>query len=307
MSTFKFEFGRRKYVLSIKSKISVVTGLSASGKTAMCQDILHANDIKDTGITVIQDYGVDLSLFRNSSLLVIDEGCLNKYISKGNVDLLDKGFQYILIMSRDALRSLSYGYKDVYTLQQISGVVTLRRKYPDYNYIKEHIDYVEDQCTGYKYFKQFYPDVQSARGKDNLSKLPKDSSVVADGCALGSTIRLLYKSYQLFLPESFEWLLLRKHDLIPNFNTAWKPEESYYNKAHDALGCSKKILPEACRSRKYISDFEISDSVLREYLDNYECVASIEDIRKLMYNVTGDYSTEEVIKIAIVMYTLEKY
>lgn len=64
MAVFKFTYGDVEYELELRSKLNVLTGPSGSGKTALCSAILNANAISDTGITVIQDYGVDLTLFK---------------------------------------------------------------------------------------------------------------------------------------------------------------------------------------------------------------------------------------------------
>ena len=306
MAVFEFNFGERKYHFELKSKINVLAGLSGSGKSALCADILNANNIYNTGITVIQDYGVDLSLYEGSGLLVIDESVLNKYITNKSVKMLDKCFTHLLIITRDSLKSLSYNYKDIFYITVVNNVRTLERLYKDYNNLYFSPEYIEDNGSGLKYFKQYYSDIKSTKGKDNIRKLPTGSKIIADGCAIGSSIRLLENKYYLFLPESFEWLLVRKTPVVPSVEDSWKPEELYYNIAHQYLGCTKNKLTSVCKSRKYIQDFEITDDVLKSYLSAYNQHCSIEELRKLIYEVRGDYDTDTVIKIAIVMSTLNK-
>lgn len=304
MSVFEFSYGDRKYRLELKSKISILTGASGSGKTALCNDVLNANNIQDTGITVILDYGVDLSLYNNNSLLIIDESVLNKYISNNHVEALNKGFNHLLIISRDSLKSLSYSYKDIYELKLVEGIKVLERVYPNFNMLNFVPEYVEDKGAGFKYYKQYYSNIKSAKGKDNIRKLPEGSNVIADGCAIGSSIRLLHGKYQMFLPESFEWLLLRKELESNAYDHSWKPEQTYYDIAHIKLGVTKNSLSSKCKSRKYISDFEVPDYVLEKYLSDFECDCSVMELRDIMYNICGDYDTDTVIKMAIVLHTL---
>lgn len=306
MSVFEFSYGDRKYRLELNSKINILTGSSGSGKTALCDDVLNANNIQDTGITVILDYGVDLSLYNNNSLLIIDEGVLNKYISNNHVEALNKGFNHLLIISRDSLKSLSYSYKDIYELKLVEGIKVLERVYPNFNMLNFVPEYVEDKGAGFKYYKQYYSNIKSAKGKDNIRKLPEGSNIIADGCAIGSSIRLLYGKYQMFLPESFEWLLLRKELNNNAYDFSWKPEQNYYDIAHSKLGVTKNSLSNKCKSRKYISDFEVPDNVLEKYLNDFECDCSVMELRDIIYNICGDYNTDTVIKMAIVLHTLNR-
>lgn len=310
MSMYSFEVNGTLFSFELNSKINILLGLSGTGKTAFCNSILVANEITPTGIHVIRDYGVDTALLEDCDLLVIDEPIMNKYISKGKLDLLTGSFKQILIITRDALRSLSYSYKDIFEIVKGDRTFTLRRKYPDFNKLDFSVDYTEDKKAGYRYFQQFYPDVQSADGKDNLRKLPVDSGIVADGCAIGSSIRLLYSNFKLFLPESFEWLLLRKHCDVSDVSSVLDVEGYYTEKAKRILpfGYDKTRFNKAYASRKYIADFEVSDDYLITSMSKFGRSYDLIKLREVMYSVTGDYTTEQVVCIALItLYLSERF
>ena len=127
MKEVKFSYGDRHYCLNLDTKISILAGDSGSGKTALCNDVINANNIQDTVIVVIRDYGVDLSIYSSVDLVIIDEQILNKYITNKRVDLLNNNFKNLLIISRDSVRSLSYSYKSIYNLVKVNNIITLKR------------------------------------------------------------------------------------------------------------------------------------------------------------------------------------
>lgn len=83
---------------------------------------------------------------------------------------------------------------------------------------------VEDSNSGYEFFKGICDakgiTCLSAGGKSNLFAITKKSAktpmcIIADGAALGPEMSTLYKqtkhnsNIMLYLPESFEWLILQ--------------------------------------------------------------------------------------------------
>ena len=83
---------------------------------------------------------------------------------------------------------------------------------------------VEDTNSGYEFFSSLtvdgYPEVISSEGKSGvfakiMENTGKKCLIVADGAAFGSEIDRVMKQITdnddiiLFLPESFEWLLLK--------------------------------------------------------------------------------------------------
>ena len=97
-------------------------------------------------------------------------------------------------------------------------------------YIKESLHsepekvIVEDSNSGYQFFeavgKEKGIECESAGGKSNLFDLVKktgkeETCVIADGAAIGPEMNRLYKqakmkpNVKLYLPESFEWIILQ--------------------------------------------------------------------------------------------------
>ena len=98
-------------------------------------------------------------------------------------------------------------------------IYTIEEKFP----IEPEKIIVEDSNSGYEFFKNISAEKNiaclSAGGKSNIfSLLKKQSSeeicVIADGAAIGPEMNRLYKetlkkkNIHLYLPESFEWLIL---------------------------------------------------------------------------------------------------
>lgn len=89
--------------------------------------------------------------------------------------------------------------------------------------IKPEMFIVEDSNSGYEFFKAIsdekHLECESAGGKSNiLSKVKsvksKELCVIADGAAIGPEMNGLYeisqkKNIHLYLPESFEWIVLK--------------------------------------------------------------------------------------------------
>ena len=82
----------------------------------------------------------------------------------------------------------------------------------------------EDSNSGYQFFQKVCTDnginCKSASGKSNIFKLLLDETkqevlVIADGAAFGSQMErimglaVVQQNFHVYLPESFEWLILR--------------------------------------------------------------------------------------------------
>ena len=82
---------------------------------------------------------------------------------------------------------------------------------------------IEDSNAGFEFFHEVFTNISihciSANGKSNIqheveSRDPENILVIADGAAFGSEIDKVLpfrqvKNLELFLPESFEWLILK--------------------------------------------------------------------------------------------------
>ena len=142
---------------------------------------------------------------------------------------------YFVIVSREPLPQLLYSVEEIYGLKntnrtsskcpQYSRVYTgTYRVYGDalYDGTVPDLVVVEDSNSGFEFFAELCRKNSvlcvSACGNRNVYKIVRDASVVsapaiADGAAFGPHMDLVMslrrlKRVQLFLPESFEWLIL---------------------------------------------------------------------------------------------------
>lgn len=143
---------------------------------------------------------------------------------------------YYVIVARESLHQLPYSVDEIYGLKNTNRTTT---KYPVYSRVytstyriysdtkfrgeRPELVIVEDTNSGYEFFsllcKKSSVRCISAGGKSNICNCimnapENDILVIADGAAFGpeiaeATALLRRKSIKLFLPESFEWLVLK--------------------------------------------------------------------------------------------------
>ncbi len=141
---------------------------------------------------------------------------------------------FFVLICRDCLGRLPYSYTDIYTMKTSGKFHTLVPKYnaSDYMVLDEKRTFItEDSNAGFQFFDCFYNGVISARGKSKIRSLLTGicckAEIIADGAAFGSEIDALqgellrrHLDVILFLPESFEWLLLSSglfsNDIVPD-------------------------------------------------------------------------------------------
>ena len=230
--------------LHIRRNLTILQGNSATGKTTLL-DLIDAYDNlgADSGVVVNCDvpckviggknWERDLSFIRDS-IVFVDEG--NSFLKSYDFAVVAKhSGNYFVIVSREPLPQLPYSVDEIYGLKN-TGRATA--KYPQYSrvYASTYRVYgeelyngevpdlvvVEDSNSGFDFFsalceKNSVP-CESAHGKGNVYKAVRDAPVasvlvIADGAAFGPHMELVMslrrlKKVQLFLPESFEWLIL---------------------------------------------------------------------------------------------------
>ena len=135
-------------------------------------------------------------------------------------------------MTREGLPALPYSVEEVYGIRTSGKYGTLKRSYHSFyriypdsttEKIKPEKILTEDSNSGYQFFDAVCTEHQmqcdTANGKSNVFsylKVHKDEKilVIADGAAFGPEMdRVLQlvqtrKNLALYLPESFEWLIL---------------------------------------------------------------------------------------------------
>lgn len=170
----------------------------------------------------------------HDSIEFLDEG--NRFITSAAFAKAIMGTDnYYVLVTRENLYQLPYSVNSVLKLKTTASrfKTTYVRSYPHYEYIPEPVEQfhhlgriiTEDSNSGYEMFQtiagRFAIECESAQGKSNiLLMLAQHSServlVVANGAAFGAEMDRIYTFYNLnpgkitlYLPESFEWLLLK--------------------------------------------------------------------------------------------------
>ncbi len=233
---------RLQYKFTISRNITILRGDSATGKTTLIE-MIHSYQLngEQSGINVSckkkcvtvdgNDWQIVLSQIEDS-IVFIDEG--NPFVySQDFAEAVKNSSNYYVIAIRNHLYNLPYSITEIYGIENVSGnkYQGTKRLYSRlYNIYeknspiakKPELVIVEDAKSGYEFFKhvcgKFSISCDSAMGKAKITTKVLESPVdnilvIADGAAFGSEIESLVqlrysKNIGIFLPESFEWLIL---------------------------------------------------------------------------------------------------
>ncbi len=233
------------YDITIRRNITVICGNSGSGKTTLVNLIRNFEENgKASGVTINcevdcivvsgKKWYEDITAAHNT-IIFIDEA--QRFVHSHEFAMAVRGSDnYFVIISRDPLYQLPYSVNEIYEIvvnKHKSGIKQtynqLERVYvndPPEKCVKVDGVITEDSGAGYEFFKMLCDEksknCRSAQGKGNVRKeigLKDDSKnhmlVVADGAAFGSEMQAVIKrieknnNYVLYLPESFEWMILK--------------------------------------------------------------------------------------------------
>lgn len=168
----------------------------------------------------------------SDSIVFIDEG--NEFVRTDEfARTIQETDNYYVIVTREGLPSLPYSVEEIYGIRTSGKCGTLKQSYHEFyriygvdiskEVIKPEMIITEDSNSGYQFFQAVSEDYDlkciSAEGKSNIFQFLKVNEgkkllIIADGAAFGSEIdrvlRLLKNqdNAALYLPESFEWLIL---------------------------------------------------------------------------------------------------
>ena len=230
-----------KYEFELRRNLTIIRGDSATGKTTLVDMIrTHMNDGESGPVTLNCDkscYVVEGNLWKGQldniqdSIVFIDEG--NEFVkTKDFARAIQQTDNYYVIVTREGLPALPYSVEEVYGIRTSGKYGTLKRSYHSFyriypdsttEKIKPEKILTEDSNSGYQFFDAVCTEHQmqcdTANGKSNVFsylKVHKDEKilVIADVAAFGPEMdRVLQlvqtrKNLALYLPESFEWLIL---------------------------------------------------------------------------------------------------
>ena len=226
----------------IKRNITIIQGDSATGKTTLINMLRQAENLgESSGVDVLSNVpcrileGVSWKLILQNTagtIFFIDEE--NAFINTEEFAAEVRGSDnYFVLITRENLYNLPYSVEEIYGLyasgryqntkkiyQQMYRIYSDIQELP----IKPVLFIVEDSNFGYEFFKAVSDErnleCESAGGKSNIfSKIKnvknREVCVIADGAAIGPEMNGLYeishkkKNIHLYLPESFEWIILK--------------------------------------------------------------------------------------------------
>ncbi len=234
---------RLRYDFEVRRNLTVIRGDSATGKTTLIDMIQEYTDngtasnielISDKKCFVLQGATWKGQLTEiEDSIVFIDEG--NSFVlSDEFAEVIRSTDNYYVIVTREGLPNLPYSVEEIYGIRLSGRYGGLKQQYNEFykiygeniteTNVKPDIVITEDSNSGYQFFENVCGDngpvVETAEGKSNLLNKAKRYSkeecvlLIADGAAFGSEIgRVMeymkhHSNIRLYVPESFEWLLL---------------------------------------------------------------------------------------------------
>jgi len=236
---------RIRFAFSIKRNITIIRGDSATGKTTLFSMIEEYGNLgKDSGVQIQCDkacvalsgkYWQETLENIHDSIVFVDED--SRFLkTKDFAKRIRNSNNYYVLITRENLPALPYSVEEIYGIHCSGRYMDTRQIYnlfykiysetnPGKILVKSLI--TEDSQAGFTFFSQVSKTrgicCESAGGKSNilgilqeklLDKEQKETLVIADGAAFGPEMAHISQllrgnvNIKLYLPESFEWLLL---------------------------------------------------------------------------------------------------
>ncbi len=233
-----------QFTLDLTRNITILRGDSGTGKTTLVDMLRDYERLgNQSGVTVKSDkvchilddmdWESRLARFKDS-IIFIDEG--NRFVSSRDFASAIQGTDnYYVIITRESLYQLPYSVEAVLELKKTNSrrKRTYNKAYPYYNVLKAAPEKLgnaicvltEDSNSGYEMFSHiasmFETACEPAGSKSKIyrkleEKADSRTLVIADGAAFGAEMEKVYRFEQihpdrviLYLPESFEWLILK--------------------------------------------------------------------------------------------------
>ena len=301
---------------NLTRNITVIRGDSGTGKTTLIGMLSdYEAQGKQSGVTVICDKPCCVLTAKDwengrlenikNSIVFVDEG--NKFIK--TVDFaraVKNSDNYYVLITRENLCNLPYSVEEVYEMytkrhsKKLNKVYNgTRRFYSDipsgsHNITDADTIVTEDSNSGYEFFLHIANKNAmhciSAYGKSNIFNILANSkekiTVVADGAAFGCEMDRISKfqaqcpgRITLYLPESFEWLVLKSDILrMQDVNEILEAPENYIDSSvyfsweqfFTELLSQKTKGTYMQYSKEHIADFYLQNKNLQRILDEIE-------------------------------------
>lgn len=237
------EAERLKYEFEIKRNVTVIQGDSATGKTTLVDLIqTYGRYGRESGIMMTSDvpcvaFMGDASLWKTvlgayeDSIIFFDED-YSFIFTTDFAEAIRNSSNYYVIITRQPLNYIPYSINEIYGIR-----ATGKYHFPDKIYYEFYplfpeqvmnssekvVLLIEDKKSGYQFYHHKNGNVECISSEGNagiaaqLEDLAKEKPVmvIADGAAFGAYIAKVMavakskSNVGMYLPESFEWIILR--------------------------------------------------------------------------------------------------
>lgn len=303
---------RIRFAFSIKRNITIIRGDSATGKTTLFSMIEEYGNLgKDSGVQIQCDkacvalsgkYWQETLENIHDSIVFVDED--SRFLkTKDFAKRIRNSNNYYVLITRENLPALPYSVEEIYGIHCSGRYMDTRQVYnlfykiysetnPGKLLVKSLV--TEDSQAGFTFFSQVAMTrgicCESADGKSNilgilqkrlLNKEQKETLVIADGAAFGPEMAHISQllrgnsNIKLYLPESFEWLLLYADILNKPFIRKRLEEAENYIESEKYFSWERyftDLLMEETEDSPYpydksnLKDFYLQDKVVQKVL-----------------------------------------
>nr|WP_314667179.1 translation initiation factor 2 [uncultured Oribacterium sp.] len=304
---------RIRFAFSIKRNITIIRGDSATGKTTLFSMIEEYGNLgKDSGVQIQCDkacvalsgkYWQETLENIHDSIVFVDED--SRFLkTKDFAKRIRNSNNYYVLITRENLPALPYSVEEIYGIHCSGRYMDTRQIYnlfykiysetnPGKILVKSLI--TEDSQAGFTFFSQVSKTrgicCESAGGKSNilgilqeklLDKEQKETLVIADGAAFGPEMAHISQllrgnvNIKLYLPESFEWLLLYADIFNKPFIRKKLEEAENYIESEKYFSWERyftDLLMEETKDSPYpydkfnLKDFYLQDKIVQKVLD----------------------------------------
>ena len=304
---------RIRFAFSIKRNITIIRGDSATGKTTLFSMIEEYGNLgKDSGVQIQCDkacvalsgkYWQETLENIHDSIVFVDED--SRFLkTKDFAKRIRNSNNYYVLITRENLPALPYSVEEIYGIHCSGKYMDTRQVYnlfykiysetnPGKILVKSLV--TEDSQAGFTFFSQVAMTrgicCESAGGKSNilgilqeklLDKEQKETLVIADGAAFGPEMAHISQllrgnvNIKLYLPESFEWLLLYADIFNKPFIRKKLEEAENYIESEKYFSWERyftDLLMEETKDSPYpydksnLKDFYLQDKIVQKVLE----------------------------------------
>lgn len=312
--TLEIKGKRINYLLEIQDRITIIRGDSGTGKTTMAKIISQKLRGINNGFEINTSFCLKEVLVDNikypdidyNNLYILDEGSLET--SNQFANFVNKSISHFIIISRDRLPNIMYGFESIYEFYNDNGIIKLKRKYEELNdqYVnKQKLDklIIDGSNSNYQFYNKFKNiNVMAYKSNSKISEMIKDNDniiVVFNNVAIGPYIENIYnisrnKNIYFLYPKSFEWLLLnsgifRQSDIEDEMNYKlyfYINDEEYYTNVLTEVS-SRVDIEDLEYNKHKLSPWYLEDSRFNKVINKLNELYNL-DLNKINDDLKGN-------------------